>query len=241
MRRPTSSGSNLPRVMTLLTEASQAHRLAVSGGIGPTSSTSHLVPSRPSRASRSTVTVTRGRSPPTDRPAGAVEPLAADIAEGVCPLVSRGPRVARVRGSGVCVQDAPNRGHERLADLGIEIAVHPDHPVQGGGHVKSPELVKTLRLARSLGVVRGLPPVGGGPAKVADAERPGRVNQDPLRAFERFGVRLTRRDQHSQRRPGYPAIRQGLPGRWHLLQRTCRPHLLHRGRPRHAELLREPR
>ena len=65
VRRPTSSGCELPEVITRLTEASHAHRRAASGVIGPMFSSSERRPVFPSRASRSTVTTTCGRSPAT--------------------------------------------------------------------------------------------------------------------------------------------------------------------------------
>jgi len=65
VRRPTSSGWDRPRVITLVTAASQGILRAASGVILPTSSISQGRPTRPSNASSDTVTLMWGRSPAT--------------------------------------------------------------------------------------------------------------------------------------------------------------------------------
>jgi len=83
VRGPTSKGSDLPRVMTLLTEASQAHRRAVSGEIGPASSNSQRAPDRALQRLQVHGDRDVGALPGHLGPIRPVQPLPTDIAESV--------------------------------------------------------------------------------------------------------------------------------------------------------------
>jgi hypothetical protein len=61
---------------------------------------------------------------------GQVEPLPADLPEGVHPSLSRRAGVFPIARPGVGVLDRTQCCNERLSGFRIQIAVHPDHPVQ---------------------------------------------------------------------------------------------------------------
>jgi hypothetical protein len=134
VRRPTSSGSDLPMVMTRAIEASHAHRLAVSAVMAPPSPNSHRKPERPSSTSKSTMMVTWGPLTRHLRPVRRIQPLTADLAQGIGPSLGErsavGPRLALFG-----IEHASERGDQDLAGLGIEVAVHSDHALESGGDV----------------------------------------------------------------------------------------------------------
>src|SRR5439155_6240610 len=77
-------------------------------------------------------------------PLAEVQPLPADLAEGVRPALRRRPIVARAARSGLRVEDGAQRGQQGLAGLGIEVAIKPDHPEEGDRGVQPPPLPDLL-------------------------------------------------------------------------------------------------
>jgi len=77
-----------------------------------------------------------------------------------------------------------------LAGLGVQIAVYPDHAIEGGGHVQPAETEEPVGVPLRPAVIRGLPPVGDGAAELTDRKRPRRVHQRGLGVSEPLRVAL---------------------------------------------------
>ena len=81
-----------------------------------------------------------------------------------------------------CIDHASKRGDQDLAGLGVEVAVHPHHALEGGGDVETPKLEDMLGILFRPAVIDGLPPVGHGAFEIADVKRPGGFHKPFLHA-----------------------------------------------------------
>ena len=115
--------------------ASHASRRAVSGVIGPTSSSSERLPGLPWRVSRSTVTTTWGRSPRDPWPLGAIEVAPAELHQGICTPLGGTPGVfGPIPGPGVL--DGTERHQQALSGLRVQGPVDADRALDRGGDVE---------------------------------------------------------------------------------------------------------
>ena len=140
------------------TPASHARRRAVSGVIGPVSSSSERLPSLPWRLCRSTVTTTWGRSPATCGLSERSQVAPAELHQGIrTPLGAL--RVLRpIPGPGVL--DGTERHQEALSGLRVHRPVDPDRALDRGGDVEVAALpLAPGPLLGSCGI-RCLAPVG---------------------------------------------------------------------------------
>jgi hypothetical protein len=100
----------------------------------PASPSSHRKPERPSSASKSTMMVTWGRSPDTCGRSVESNHFRQIPPRASAPSFSErsavGPRLAFFG-----IEHVSERGDQDLAGLGIEVAVHPHHALEGGGDV----------------------------------------------------------------------------------------------------------
>ncbi len=213
VRRPTSSGSDAPLVMTRLTEASQARRRAASEEIGPTSSSSAPEPGvgrRPSRVCRSTVTVTWGRSPPT-RGRSVLSSHCLQISPSASARRCGGVRTSSCdRTSGIA--DGPKGGDDRLPGLGIQVSVHPDHARERRGDVQASSFVRLIGELRTPGVLGGPAPGSDDPSEVWDRQRGCRLHEVVLGLCKGLRIDLVCGHQHIDGRRGDLAFLQSLAG-----------------------------
>jgi len=237
VRRPTSSGWDRPRVITLVTAASQGILRAASGVILPTSSISQGRPTRPSNASSDTVTLMWGRSPAT---IGRSEDSSHSL--HISPKASA-RSWAKLRGS------SPARVSASTTLRRAEMRVCP---VSGS---RSPS-IRTIRTASAKrtavsgrgAAVRRRPPAPG-PRPVASTRRPRRVagsrgfSPHP-RAFPQPPRKprgwTVGRHQHLHGRRGWLAGEERLPRRGHLPEGPREADLARSGWEGHSVPVREP-
>ena len=91
----------------------------------------------------------------------------------------------------VGVHHGAQRGEEHLPGLGVEVAVHPDHAAEGGGHVEAapPEALVLTRLR--LRQVQACCQYAMRVRKGGDGERPSRLHERLLGADEGLRMGLT--------------------------------------------------
>ena len=206
--------------MTRLTEASQARRRAASEEIGPTSSSSAPEPGvgrRPSRVCKVHGDGDVGTLATHLRTIGPVQPLPADLTQGIGPSLRGGALVCCA--SHLPIAHGPKGGDDRLSGLGIEVAVHPDHARERRGDVQAPSFVRLLGELRTPGVLGGPAPGADDPSEVGDRQRGRRLHQVVLGLCKRLRIDLACGHQHIDGRRGDLAGLQSLAGGRHLLQR----------------------
>jgi len=78
-----------------------------------------------------------------ERPVRRIQPPPADLTQGIGPSLGKGPAVGpRLTLFGI--EHASERGDQDLAGLGVEVAVHPHHALEGGGDVETPKLERMI-------------------------------------------------------------------------------------------------
>ena len=164
---------------TRVTAPSQASRRHASGSSGPAPPASPpRPPGRSSRLSRSTVTVSWGRTPPVWGSWPASRLRRANSAR------ASARRWSPVRSSSASAGRAKRfqGGQQGLAGLGLQQPVDGDHALKGGGQPQPPPLVAPLGLGVGALGVGDQPQMGDDPAQPGRVQPPGRLHQD------RFGL-----------------------------------------------------
>ncbi len=170
-----------------------------------------------------------------------IQPLSADLAERVAPPLGRRAIVPRSARPDVGVDHGSKRRQQRLAGLGVEVAVDPHHPEERGGGVEStpmPQLLLPIDGSFPLGP---LAPVPRDPLEVAHGVDAGHLDELGLAPSERGRLGLAGRHQHAHRRQRDLARLERPPSPGHLPEGPGHPRLLPRRPPRHPERARQPR
>lgn len=200
-------GSESALVSTRDTPASQARRRAVSGVIGPASSSSQRRPSRPLRLCRSTVTTTWGRSPAT----WGLSERSSQVRQSSIRASARrwgcGPGVFHpVPRPGILHRT--QRTDEGLAGLGVEVPVDPDRALHGGRDVQVAALVEAPGPLLSPCGIGGLAPVGDGCPEFTCRQYPSGVHEHPFCFRERLRSRFLRKHEQSHSLGGGLLVRR---------------------------------
>jgi len=64
----------------------------------------------------------------------AIQPLPADLPQGIGPALPRRARLARSARSHIGIDHCPKGGQQGLPRLGIEVSIYPHHPEGSGRH-----------------------------------------------------------------------------------------------------------
>jgi hypothetical protein len=88
------------------------------------------------------------------------------------------------------IEHASERGDQDLAGLGIEVAVHSDYALEGGGNVETPKLEHMLGTLFRPAMIDGIPPMGQRALEIAYRKRPRRVHERFLHTRELSRVDL---------------------------------------------------
>jgi len=165
-----------------------------------------------------------------------VEPLTTDLAERIGAFLRRRPIVLGTR-TRLGVQHRAQRREQRLARLGIEIAVDPHHPEQRDRRVQPP--VRGEPILAHLAFDR-LAPERRDALELAHRVDPRRLDELRLAPLERVHIGVPNRDQHANRRHRHVALAERTPSLRHPIQRPREPNVLARDAPRNLEPGDEP-
>jgi hypothetical protein len=168
------------------------------------------------------------------------EPRATHLAERIRPSLRRRAQVLHPI-TRPCVLHGPQRRDERLAGLGIEIAVDADHPMDRGRHVQAPTLEPLVLLALGEPGIDGLSPVRQDHPQLGERQRPCGVHERLLGGAERVLAPLARSNELVDRRGRHVAAHQGLGGERHGLERPRDPDPRRGRSERQPVPVREPR
>jgi hypothetical protein len=121
-----------------------------------------------------------------DRAVRTMEPLTAHLAQGVRASLRRGSGVLRVPSARFCVQDGPQRCHERFAGIWIQIAIDPNHPSEHWRDVEPSSVPSTLCLVRR--GINSLLPIGHDLLQLSHTVVGGGLQEDRLVITEHVRV-----------------------------------------------------
>jgi hypothetical protein len=148
----------------------------------------------------------------------AIEPLAADLSEGIHASLRRRPGVLRVPIARIRVQDGSQGCHERFAGIWIQIAVDPNHPPQRRRDVESSSVPSTLRLLRR--GFKSLFPVGHDLLQLSDTVLGGSLQEDRFMITEDIRVGVMGGGEQSNRVLGQLTRGERISGLRHVPECT---------------------
>jgi hypothetical protein len=175
------------------------------------------------------------------RPVRLVEPMATDLVQRVDPPLSVGPCPLTASDARVGVHHRAQRGQQRFAGLGVEVAVDPHHPLERQRGVQTAPRVQDVLAGLEALAFDVLPPDRRDLPQAADRVDACGLDELLLRAGERARVGLARVDEHARRRHGDVARIDRAAGHRHLLERPRDPRGAARHPPRDLEAVGEPR
>jgi hypothetical protein len=174
------------------------------------------------------------------RPVGRVQPLPADLAQGVGP--SLGQRsVVPLPQPGLGIQNGSKGRQERFSRLRIEVTVDPNHPEERDGRMQAAPRPDLLVALEGMVLFHRLAPVRCHPLEIVHGVDPSGLHQLRLTVTECRRIGVAGGDQDAHGRHGELPFVQGPPGLGHLLQGPSQPHLFPGRAPRHLEDVGQPR
>ena len=160
---------------TRVTAPSQASRRQASGSRGPAQPSSPpTAPGWPRRLSRSTITLSWGRTPPVWGSRPPSRAAAGQFGQGIGVALGAAAGVVGVGRAGQRLQG----GQEGLAGLGLQQPIHRDHAFEGGGQPQPPAVMTSLPVTVGAVGVGDLEQVAEEPPQPGWVQPSGRLDQD---------------------------------------------------------------